>query len=229
MVCVLALLLVSGCASTSFKGRFQLNDQLADTRALEAKSDSMSWEDAKDIVVISDLKSQGIEVKDGKAILPKDFDYEVIGGVYTNTNGEMCPIGNIHSTPFYFYPYSEDEGMRNVYCHIQTPLMWVTLGIWSLVPTFYPCKFIDTNKDDDIANRKIRIANTLKKAAKALGGTHLLFLGQEPLVFESINTGIYAPRGGSFAFASSSVSRTELAWARGWGLVLKKKSSTAQK
>ncbi len=38
-----------------------------------------------------------------------------------------------------FYEYNADESLRRGYCYWQVPLHWLTLGLWYVVPTDYPC------------------------------------------------------------------------------------------
>jgi hypothetical protein len=258
--CVFGFLLLSGCASTSFKPKIELNDPLAFTANAEKRADKMSWGDADDITVFSGSLPKGVVVdpnkvnfgdsattqneqsvsisnshlprgiviSGGKAIISPAFPYEILGEVHTETNGEFAiGIANAHGVPLYFYPYSEDEGWKNPFCHIQVPLAWVTLAIWTLVPTYWPCRTLDSNGADDVDARKMRIVNTLKKATKAMGGTHLLFVGEYPLVLQTTQGVAY--NFGRVTTFSSSTETERLDWAQGWGLVLKKKNTESQK
>lgn len=218
-----------GCASTNFKPKIRLPDPLADTFDFEDKADNMKAADVKEIVVMSAPKlPKGLTIKDGKATITAEFEYEIVGEIFTDTKGLMGNTG-FRAIPFYFYDYPEDEASwRKPLCWPQVPLGWITLGLWSIfMPTYYPCKTMDYNSVADIRNRRMRLVNTLKKATKALGATHMLFLGQEPIVFESVQGVGYQPKGSAFAFWSASTVKDEYQWGRAWGLALKKKDLTS--
>jgi hypothetical protein len=183
--------------------------------------------DQKGTVTINNTHlPKGITISGGKAIVGPDFEYEILGEVHTDSNGGLGGLWDTHATPLYFYPYSEDEAWRNTFCHVQVPLVWVTLGIWTFVPTYIPCRTVDTNDPENVEDRKMRIVNTLKKATKALGVTCVLFLGQEPLLFKTTQGAAYNFGHGISAFSATTENK-KIEWGQAWGLALRKKTNAA--
>jgi len=83
-------------------------------------------------------------------------DYAVKGFVYDDKAHELKAvpgtgnkvIGHVHlhfphmKNPYleyWFRDYRPEESWRAAMCHPQVPLTWLTLGIWSIIPTYYVC------------------------------------------------------------------------------------------
>jgi hypothetical protein len=64
-----------------------------------------------------------------------------------------------------FYDYN--ESWRNGFCYWQVPLHWLTLGIWYIIPTDYPCDIYEGRSVEATNERKRRVIKTLQRAAKA--------------------------------------------------------------
>lgn len=220
IIAAIASLCLVGCASTSFSPVAMYRDQLKDTREVEKVANDMKWADASDVTVLSDPDNlpEGLSINaNGTLMVDKNSNFEITGYVTTRSNGRFGGF----SVPFYFYPYNEDESGHKVFCDVQTPLMWVTIGLWYLVPLHYPCGTVDTNHEDDIENRKIRLINTLKKGAKAMGAKYLYFSKSVPFVYtETMGVGT---RVGNMAVFSAETVQRGYEWAQAYGVALKKK------
>jgi len=83
-------------------------------------------------------------------------DYSVEGFVYDEEAHELKAVpgtgnqvvGHVHlhfpqlKNPYiqyWFRDYRPGGGWRTALCYPQVPLTWLTLGLWSLIPTYYVC------------------------------------------------------------------------------------------
>jgi len=166
----------------NYSPRIERFGELQDSSGLEQRADEMKWAQAKNVrAFVGDLP-QGVSL-DGDKIKADPAQYEILGKVYTNFKPPY-----IFNTWFYDYP--EDESGRKLYCHVQVPLAWITLTMWSYLPWTYPCQVVDSyNNPKDINARKFRIVNTLKKATAALGGNILVITSLGKLKTVSGTTG----------------------------------------
>jgi hypothetical protein len=173
MILLFVTITITACASANFTPRVEPLGLYQDTTNMDRQANEMSWAAAKEIQVFVGTFPEGITYENGKLITAPDSQYDILAKVYTNIDSVNYPL--------WFSSYPEDEAWRNGYCNCQVPLTWLTLGIWTFVSPFsYPCFGIDTNNTADISARKMRVMNTLKKAAKAAGGEILVVtsLGQ---------------------------------------------------
>jgi hypothetical protein len=79
----------------------------------------------------------------------------------------------------WFGDYAPHQRWRRGLCYWQVPIMWVTLGIWHLVPVYYPCipAIWHTGALREVAGEEKRIAilrSALQAEACRLGGTAVI-------------------------------------------------------
>lgn len=175
-------ILFFSCASISFDAR---------PSSKSMRVDNMFQELSK----VSDRDVDGLKIY--KHRLPIGFEY-VNGQLdYDQTNYEM--IGQIQTemrygffdrAGFTFYPYGHDQTFRKVLCYPQTPLIWLSLGIWNIVPLHYPCMPFE-NMDDDLdvnfphKSREEAHMLLLKKLAIAANATHIVFIKWDSKQYKS--------------------------------------------
>ena len=83
---------------------------------------------------------KGVRISKKGRVLIKNKKYRYLGKVYAQYN---------EPTLFGLYKYPEDQNWRTNYCHFQSVFAWVTLGVWGLMPTYYPCYVSDNSNDKD--------------------------------------------------------------------------------
>lgn len=164
--------------------RIEKLGRLTDTQDTEQQADKMSWAEAKDVTVYVGQFPPGITIENDVVKVMDNSRYEVIARVATN-NMEAVPF----PLPLAFRKYPEDQAWRNSYCNAQVPLVWLTLMYWSFVPFEYPCWMHESNSIASVNARKNRIINTLKKAAKAVGGNTLVITSLGKLKTFNARTG----------------------------------------
>lgn len=76
---------------------------------------------------------------------------------------------------FWFGDYRPEQRWRKGLCYWQVPIMWLTLGVWHIVPIYYPCVpgFWHTGAMREIAGKRKRneiLADALRAEACRLGG-----------------------------------------------------------
>ncbi len=164
---ILSVLILSGCAKLSYKPKFFVNNP-KESRALETLAAKLTWEKSEDIRVFHEQLPKGLtRNKKGKIRVLKSSKYRYLGKVYAQYNKPEL-IG--------FYDYAEDQDWRRGVCHFQQPFGWITLGVWYLLPTYWPCFVSDSSNDEDaIKQRRERMTKTMKKMVKAMGG-HILII-----------------------------------------------------
>lgn len=171
------------CAHFNYIPRFEKKGQIADTSHMTEPASKLKNEDVIDVQAYVIEFPPGINW-DGHVLKVDEKKWEVLGTVHSDYDQG--------SFRFWFYEYHEDESWKNTYCHVQVPLNWITLGIWSYMPPYYPCLIKETHDDVQAENnRKIRITNSLKKITKVAGGDTVLIegFGNLSLQFINMNTG----------------------------------------
>lgn len=160
---ILTLFLAFGCARLSYSPKFKVENK-KEKQVLEILADKMTWDQAKDVKVY-EKPPKGIKITKGRVKL-YGRKYRYLGKVYTEFNRPGL---------FTFYKYPEDMGWRNSYCHFQQILTWLTLGVWFISPTYWPCYVKDSsNERSDVKARRLRMVKTMQKMTKALGGNILV-------------------------------------------------------
>ncbi|MHB1846584.1 MAG: hypothetical protein ACYCWW_17310 [Deltaproteobacteria bacterium] len=162
-------LLVTGCASLNYRPLVTPFGAVRATAMPDVMADDMSWGEARDVRVMVGELPPGI-AWGPEGLVIQDPRYRVVGDV-----AAFPKWARLANLGLWFYDYPQDQGWRNVYCDVQVPLSWVTLTLWSwLSPTYYPCRTVETNFSYDVDQRRMRIIETLRKAAKASGGNLLI-------------------------------------------------------
>ncbi len=162
----------SGCASANYAPVITPAGEYRDAHDLGDRAESYSWAQVDDVRVFLDSLPEGVQLHDGK-IAVDPARYEVLGEVSAAPKGSGFARMNV-----WFYDYPEDESWRKGLCYWQTPLVWVTLGIYLFVsPINYPCWVVDGSSASAIEDRKHRIIETLRTGTKALGGNMLVVTG----------------------------------------------------
>ncbi len=165
-------MVTSGCASANYAPVVTPAGEYRDAHGLADRAESYSWAEVDDVRVFLGTLPEGVQLHDGK-ISVDAARYEVLGEVTAAPKGSGFARMNV-----WFYDYPEDESWRKGLCYWQTPLVWVTLGIYLFVSPFnYPCWVVDGSGASDIEDRKHRIIETLRKGTKALGGNMLVVTG----------------------------------------------------
>jgi hypothetical protein len=80
------------------------------------------------VTVLLDTLPEGIKVSEGSFGVEEGFQHEIVG---------KFVIGSGAASFLWFSDF--EEGWRKGMCYWQVPLVWVTLTIWIVVPTYYPC------------------------------------------------------------------------------------------
>ena len=90
-------------------------------------------------------------------------------------------VRHVPDKVFDFGVYPEDQQSLASWCNWQAPIRWVTLGLWKIFPTYYPCIVVEGNESDDREARIRRMITTLRKSAKAMGGNVVIvgYVGDE--------------------------------------------------
>ena len=99
----------------------------AELEKLEEPSDLAGL--SKNVTVLEKTLPAGVEVTNDVIKTAPDSGLTVVGTI------RMSPAT---ASPYWFSDYSSTG--RKVACYWQTPLSWVSLGLWAIfVPTAYPC------------------------------------------------------------------------------------------
>jgi hypothetical protein len=128
-------LLLSACGAVRSEPRFQAfgeADLERDARVIEefrkSRDGGASHDDVK---VLLDTVPEGIKTSEGSFSVEDGFAH-VILGKFTLIPGRGLGYW------FTWFPDYEDSWRKGV-CYWQIPLHWVTMGLWAMVPTSYPC------------------------------------------------------------------------------------------
>ena len=152
----------AGCASINYAPRVVSvgTGEYRDTRGLDEKAANVSAAEAARVKVYFDGLPDGMTSQNGKLVWDP-ARYEVVGRVgVTIKNPGFANVG------WGFYDYAQDQSWRKAYCWWQVPLSWLTIGIWAILPLYYPCWVLP---ESDPAVRKDRIVQSVRRAAYALG------------------------------------------------------------
>lgn len=139
ILCALvAASLLGGCATLPPGGTFKKSgvadleaEQDVAKRYSEAIVEAMATGNhvpKEEVTVLLSAVPEGLVISDGVIRNVEGYHHEVIGTFRT--------YGRAGNT-FWFADYK--EGWRKGLCYPQTPLTWVTLGIWMIVPTSWAC------------------------------------------------------------------------------------------
>lgn len=151
---------LTGCASIAYDGTFQKSGQYdpITSLAVTKSANDMKWADAHDIEVYFVEPPKGISIENNR-VTYDDIIWQSLGTV------EIEP-----STLNFFGKYAEDEDWKNIYCPINGVLAYATLFLWNITPFPWTCTRFAGSSFEAIEERKVRMANTMRKVAKAAGG-----------------------------------------------------------
>jgi len=166
-----ALLGTLGCGAIQSKIQFQgfgdadlERDQQVVERFEQARDSEAQPGDVK---VLLDTIPEGITVDAGSFTVDEEYQHEILGKF------TLLP-GDGDNLMLWFADY--EDGWRKGLCYWQVPLTWVTLTLWNVVPTSYPCH-------TDARRSKIEIIRDLKRAADGAGAdavvASFIFASQE--------------------------------------------------
>lgn len=166
-MCLFAIIYLTGCASVGYEGSFQKTGNFDPIESLSVTkaANTMKWAEASDIEVYFVEPPKGIEI-DNSNVKYDESIWENLGSVELEA-----------STLNFFGKYPEDEDWKNIYCPVNGALVYGTLFLWSITPFPWPCSKYVGNSPEAIAERKVRMANTMKKIAKAAGGDVVVVTG----------------------------------------------------
>lgn len=175
---VLAFILLTGCAHYNYDARIEHLGEYRDSTPAEENFEKMEEKEAKGIKVFIGTPPKGLIIKDDKLTSEDAGKYQVISKILIK-----------HYDDLIFYPYHEDEKWKRTYCGVQQPLVILTLFIWRIVPIYYPCWVGEGNSGEEVAARRKRIINAMKKAAKAAGGNAVVItaMGDLETVYSNQN------------------------------------------
>ncbi|MCH2108519.1 MAG: med21 domain-containing protein [Polyangiaceae bacterium] len=105
----------------------------------------------RQIIVLIDTLPSGFNLSDGVVGVDDGWDHEVLG---------KFSISNF-DTHLRFSNYK--DGWRKGLCYPQVPLQWLTLTLWTLVPTDYPCHPL-------ISAKKTSVIQDVRALVHAAGG-----------------------------------------------------------
>lgn len=132
--------LVGGCATLPPGGTFKMSgvaDLEGEQDVLHRYSDAIvevmttgNYVPKEEVTVLLSAAPEGLEMRDGVIRNVEGYQHKVIGTFTT--------YGRSANT-FWFADYK--EGWRKGVCYPQTPLTWVTIGLWDVLsPTTWVCK-----------------------------------------------------------------------------------------
>ena len=164
-----------GCATLRPGGRVvTINDSEPDPDrddGLAEKAKQVTSADFSRVAIVKGKIPEGIllEESGGKISIDPRFkdEYQVLGTVESDfmRGNESAGLKNIYWTHVY------EDMWRNALCWPQAPLKAITLGIWALLPTAYPCYANIPGEEKD--REKAHLQN-LKKLGAALGANMVL-------------------------------------------------------
>ncbi len=172
LVFFLFLPLLSACGSVIPQLRVQtfgeVNSQ-AD-KAIEETAVHIQ-EPPEDVRIVSGSLPEGLGLSEqgAKITVQPGYEsrYEVLGSVNANFNA-----GSNFRNIYWVNKYPrEKDNWRKYLCAPQAPLRLLTLGIWNLVPTAWPC--MNTGYDDERERQDVLTAE-LARGVKAMGGNLLV-------------------------------------------------------
>jgi hypothetical protein len=157
----------------------------------------------------------GIKIRKGRVRIKRGSGHKLISKLMVSIPTYTAKWDE--SPVISFYPYRPEESWRRYYCHPQTVMSWLTLGIWNIVPLMYPCKtpivnqyFDDMNLRRDILKKALK-AEALRKKGNAVIGIAYNF-GRKDIHHQD--------SGGNYVATTSKV--VNFVYADGWVVKLKK-------
>jgi hypothetical protein len=179
----LAVATLSGCATQSYSPRVDYIGQYRDAESTNEAAADVTEREAGDVEVLLNQMPEGVSFHDGKIDVAADSPWTLVGEATADPNGgrNYWFVG--------FYDYNPDESWRKGLCYWQVPLHWLTLGLWWMIPTDYPCNVREGHSPESINNRKRRVIRTLQRAAKAAKADLVVLTGERQTSLVARNSG----------------------------------------
>lgn len=159
-----ALAFAPGCASLQLDAKFKLMGEYDATGESKIQQTYQKLQQGAarsggEVRVLVDAVPKGIVLRDGTISVAERYAHRVIGKFQLRPDGGAFP--------------GYRDRWRRYLCYPQRPLLWVTLGVWSLVPLNYPC-FTTSVKS------KEEIIQAVRNLARAAGGdvAAITFVGE---------------------------------------------------
>lgn len=157
------------CAHGAFEPRIEPYGPYQPPAALAEAARALAPADLSAVSVWRGPLPPGL-ILDEETLRVTDHDrYEILGRLSARFDPQRALLASLGLT---FYRY--DPPARNVWCNVQVPLGWVTLGLWSAVPLHYPCLISETNGPGGENRRKDQIVEALVRGTRAAGGNLLV-------------------------------------------------------
>lgn len=166
--CLVTLLACLGaCAPLRSEPSFQRtgNADPSSDRGVIARFEGSSTDQEPRARVFLDAIPEGIAAQNGALVVIPGYAHQVIG---TFTLGPQDGTFWMWLARFFDY----EDGWRRGLCYPQVPLEWVSLGLWTAVPTSYACH-------PTASRDKVNIVRDVKLLAVAAGadGALMSYLG----------------------------------------------------
>jgi hypothetical protein len=154
LMVIVTMVVAAGCAPLHMQANFShmgeanptldqtINDQYEEVR-------DQPTQGASEVKVLVDALPEGLSFNDGVIANQDGFGHQILG---------KFSIGPDHGA---FPEYR--QGWRKGVCYWQQPLVWVSLTLWMMVPTYYPCFTTGLNP-------KQTIIDEVKRLAQVAGG-----------------------------------------------------------
>lgn len=124
------LMLSSGCASVYMRASFHHIGEADPTIDQRVKDEyeaqyTQPYQGQENIKVLVNSIPEGLSWSDGLISNKEGYQHQILGSFSLGASWGAFP--------------DYKQSWRKYVCYWQEPLVWVTLAVWYLVPTYYPC------------------------------------------------------------------------------------------
>jgi hypothetical protein len=157
------LIVLSSCAELVTKPHY-FSDNSQESMDVSEKYDRNYIQEyqAEDITVLIDKLPSGLKLKDGKLLAEEATGIKVLGEFALSLDMTEDPARNLGWSNMFHFANYRSPGAK-AYCYPQVVLSFLTLTLWALVPTSYPCY-------GSLINSAEGLNNDMKNLATAAGG-----------------------------------------------------------
>lgn len=140
----------SGCATTYAKAQYFATGEYNPKANEEVEKNFRKLQEAPPteasaVKVMFESVPPGVKADNGVVSVEEGYPLRIVGKFTLFTSG---------GSPLFFADYKSTG--RKALCYPQVPLTWITLGIWLLVPSSYPCWGNAMKTQDDwVANLRL--------------------------------------------------------------------------
>lgn len=152
------LSILAGCAHATFEPRI-VPAHGGPSAPLTAAAEEATRTKLSQVRVTYELPP-GVRVE-GSTLAVEAERYTLAGEVMTELDLSMDSLVS-------FYRYDVEERWKNKFCNAQVPLVWATLGLWTLAPARWPCLVAEGRTPQAIDRRHERIVEALVRGTIAL-------------------------------------------------------------